>query len=243
MSTQQAHDSDSEDEEYVPPAEADSSESDDEPDSKRQRTSSPPPREQDEAEKKKSRDALWSSFQASLSATSSKPLAESVKETVKIEKRYKFAGETVVEVVEVPADSADAKKWPLWHAPLTDEAPPEANTSILPGTPEMSAAPSEPSTSIKPPAKRPGPRKSKVSLAAIPTASSQKAKKLSTLEKSAMDWRAHVQGSEGSGLKDELETNRRGGGYLDKVEFLNRVDERRDHVLEASKGSKRRRPL
>lgn len=99
------------------------------------------------------------------------------------------------------------------------------------------------STKAKPPAKRPGPRKPKVSLAAIPTASSQKAKKLSTLEKSAMDWRAHVQASEEAGLKDELDANRRGGGYLEKVEFLNRVEERREDVFEASKGSKRRRPL
>ncbi|KAG6850749.1 hypothetical protein H0H93_009372 [Arthromyces matolae] len=91
---------------------------------------------------------------------------------------------------------------------------------------------------IKPPLKRPGPRKSKVTLAAIPT---QKAKKLSTLEKSAMDWQAHVQSSSQSGLSDELEANRRGGGYLEKVAFLNRVDERRDDILESSKGSKRRR--
>lgn len=57
-----------------------------------------------------------------------------------------------------------------------------------------------------------------------------------------MDWRAHVEGEGGSsGLKDELEANRRGGGYLEKVEFLRRVEERKEDVVEASKGGKRRR--
>ncbi|KAJ7931217.1 bucentaur or craniofacial development-domain-containing protein, partial [Mycena leptocephala] len=85
--------------------------------------------------------------------------------------------------------------------------------------------------------KRPGPRKPKTTLATIPT---QKARKLSTLEKSAMDWRAHVN-AESSDMKDELEANRRGGGYLEKVEFLNRVDARKEDTLEASKSTKRRR--
>jgi hypothetical protein len=106
--------------------------------------------------------------------------------------------------------------------------------------PDLSATDTSSSTTTlaKLPAKRPGPRKPKVSLAAIPT---QKAKKLSTLDKSAMDWRTHVQAQEGSGIKDELEANRRSGGYLEKVEFLKRVDERKEDVIEASKSSKRRK--
>jgi hypothetical protein len=69
--------------------------------------------------------------------------------------------------------------------------------------------------------------------------SSAKAKKLTTLDKSSMDWRAHVNESEPS-VKDELEANRRGGGYLEKVEFLKRVDERKDGLIEMSKGKRRR---
>jgi hypothetical protein len=56
-----------------------------------------------------------------------------------------------------------------------------------------------------------------------------------------MDWRAHVQEQEGSGLKDELEANRRSGGYLEKVDFLKRVDERKEEAIEASKSFKRRK--
>ena len=56
-----------------------------------------------------------------------------------------------------------------------------------------------------------------------------------------MDWRAHVAAEAGSGLQEELDANRKGGGYLEKVDFLKRVDERKDDILEASRSSKRRR--
>lgn len=147
------------------------------------------------------------------------------------------------EVVDVPADSPDAKKWPVWRQPELEGGPPVASGSGTPPEtpmpdPSATNASSSTTTLTKLPAKRPGPRKPRVSLAAIPT---QKAKKLSTLDKSAMDWRTHVRAQEGSGLKDELEANRRSGGYLEKVEFLKRVDERKEDVIEASKSSKRRK--
>lgn len=149
------------------------------------------------------------------------------------------------EVVEVDVDSPDAKKWPLWHEPgVADASPLELTPSTEASPPTLvppDTAAAVANTSVKHPPKRPGPRKPKVTLAALPASSSTKAKKLSTLDKSAMDWRSHIQATEDSGLKDELEANRRSGGYLDKVEFLKRVDERKDNVIEASKSSKRRR--
>jgi Bucentaur or craniofacial development len=147
------------------------------------------------------------------------------------------------EVADVPVDSADAKKWPVWRAPELEGTPPIASGSGTPQETQVSIpsdtdTSSATTTSVRPLARRPGPRKPKVSLASIPT---QKAKKLSTLDKSAMDWQKHIQAQESSGLKDELEANRRGGGYLEKVDFLKRVDERKDDVFEASKSSKRRK--
>lgn len=53
-----------------------------------------------------------------------------------------------------------------------------------------------------------------------------------------MDWQKHISTD---GLTDELEANRRSGGYIEKVEFLQRVDERKEGSLEASKSNKRRR--
>lgn len=89
-----------------------------------------------------------------------------------------------------------------------------------------------------PGSKRPGPRKPRTALPVIPKAS--QAKKITTLDKSAMDWRAHVS-SQSSDVKDELDDNRRGGGYLEKVDFLKRVQDRREDAFEASKLSKRRK--
>jgi len=47
--------------------------------------------------------------------------------------------------------------------------------------------------------------------------------------------------SDGATARDELEANRRSGGYLGKVEFLQRVSERKDTVLEENVAKKRRR--
>ena len=56
-----------------------------------------------------------------------------------------------------------------------------------------------------------------------------------------MDWQNHIQAEQSSGLKDELEANRKAGGYLEKVQFLKRVEERKDEALENLKSTKRRK--
>ena len=227
------------------------------------------------------REALWSSFQASVSnaassSSSLRPVQEPKK--VKIERKYRFAGEQVVlvffvfflcvfmalnvfhvfstsDVVEVLEDSPEAKKWPLLKEPLTEsssEAPSEVSipTPSIPVTASSkpsssppltsnSAIPASTSTSTKPPVRKPGPRKPKTSLTPLP--GSSKTKKLTTLDKSAMDWQSHVHSEQHSGLKDELEANRKAGGYLEKVQFLKRVEERKDGTLESLKSSKRRK--
>ena len=90
------------------------------------------------------------------------------------------------EVIEVPENSEDTKRWPRWIEPA-------AEGSSTPLTlPYAIAGPStQPSFTSKTPAKKPGPRKSKTTLSALPAPS--KAKKISTLGKSAMDWQAHIQ--------------------------------------------------
>ena len=77
-------------------------------------------------------------------------------------------------------------------------------------------------------------------LPSLPTSSQRKAEKLSTLDKSSMDWRAHIN-ADSAATKDELEANRRSGGYLGKVEFLQRVSERKDNILDENQPKKRRR--
>jgi hypothetical protein len=160
---------------------------------------------------------------------------------------------TCSEVLEVFEDSPEAKKWPVWKEPPTEPsseapsqvsipAPPMPVTTSSSSSPTQTSNPALPtstSASTKPPIRKPGPRKPKTSLAPLP--GSSKTKKLSTLDKSAMDWQTHVHSEQHSGLKDELEANRKTGGYLEKVQFLKRVEERKDGTLESLKGSKRRK--
>ena len=134
---------------------------------------------------------------------------------------------------EVPEESPDAKKWPLWNGQQLTILPrksPDPNHLLSP-IPTSSAI-QQPKAAVTP--KR-GPRKPRKSLDAM--FATAKAKKLSTLDKSAMDWKEHVESSQD--IKEDLEANRRGGGYLDKVEFLQRVEQRTEAAREG--GSKRRR--
>jgi hypothetical protein len=48
-----------------------------------------------------------------------------------------------------------------------------------------------------------------------------------------MDWKSHVASS--SNVADELATNRRSGGFLEKRDFLERVGDRRNDTLESTK--------
>ncbi|KAK7047920.1 hypothetical protein VNI00_006248 [Paramarasmius palmivorus] len=242
--------SDSEDDaDYIPPPDKhDHSESDDdsddEPSSKRPRiaeqTTTPT---ETEEEKKEARDKTWKAFTTSVAQDKEKEKETEVK-MVKIERRHLFAGEEVVEIVEVPEDSAEAKKWPIVSttsdtapslaSPSASTPPPSLTTTTTSVSTTASTTALDPSSNPKPKPK-PGPRKPKTLLSA-PTASVNKPKKITMLQKSAMDWSAAT-----SEDKDELEANRRGGaGYLDKVEFLERVNERKDAVLEAGKGKRRR---
>ncbi|KAF9041405.1 bucentaur or craniofacial development-domain-containing protein [Panaeolus papilionaceus] len=256
------HDSDSDDDDYIPNDDADSSgyeSSDTEADKLAARST-------DEAaknpvESRRHREALWADFQQSLANENKRQRSRSRPRMIKIIRRYRFAGENTEEVVEVPEDSEDAQRWPHW---IDNTAIPEASTkesssqspSIDTSTqPEGDASQSPveelwassstlvstPAPSQLQPKGRPGPRKPKTTLADIP--GSTKPKKLTTLDKSALDWQAHVQDQarSGSSLQDELEANRRGGGYLEKVEFLRRVEDRKEETIESLKSNKRRK--
>jgi hypothetical protein len=148
------------------------------------------------------------------------------------------------EIVEVPEDSKDAKDWPLWKPPETvEEVAIDGSSTSTPPAAGLPTAPSSSSatTSQQVVNRRPGRRKPKVQLAELPSADSRKGKKLTTLEKSTLDWNAHVNVPGEPELAAELEANRRGGGYLERVEFLQRVDDRKNMALEASRDHKRRR--
>ncbi|KAI9452746.1 hypothetical protein F5148DRAFT_1235400 [Russula earlei] len=247
--TSNHHETDSdEDLDYVPEREeqdSDTSASEDR-DAKRPRVQSPPHAREDPTTAKSERQALWAKFQDSVHAASStrpgppEPEGEPPKRTIKIAKRHRFAGEDVVEIVDVPEDSTDAKKWPAWkpspspHDGLDDERAdaPSKNGSGVPTTiPVPIPIPITP------------PPPSAAGAGASQSAASRRAggKTLTTLEKSALDWKAHVGSSDTAELASELEANRRGGGYLEKVDFLQRVGDRKNEAFEANVDHKRRR--
>ncbi|KAJ3935785.1 MAG: bucentaur or craniofacial development-domain-containing protein [Lentinula lateritia] len=248
--------SDSEDEEYVPHEKADksSTSSDSEPEVKRRRTELPEPEDPETQQRK--RQELWKAFKESVTsgkdAVDSKATREK-QNTIRVEKRYIFAGKELREVVEVPADSDEANKWPRISPELTstsisspanDSASDTFETTLITSATTSGTSSSFTQTSQKPSGPKRGPRKSKITLGEIPgTLRSARPTKLTTLEKSAMDWRSHVSKQDNNALKDELEANRKqgGGGYLEKVEFLERVSERRESLLDSSKSAKRRR--
>ncbi|KAG8904367.1 hypothetical protein FRB99_001868 [Tulasnella sp. 403] len=230
------HDVDSEsDEDYIPPAEVDSDTTENARNTKRRRLSSSL-EEPKEDQPKSTREALWQEFQDSISSVEPANKAHRVEpKLVKVRVTYKFAGEEVTEVKEVPEGSEDAHKWPVVETSIdgsssatapekegsTDDSPEKTvETSPIPPTNKKASRPL---------------RRPKQSLASL--AAATKPKKLSTLEKSRMDWNAHLASTSQQEV-DELEKNRRTGGYLEKVDFLQRVDDRKD---EARSSGKRRR--
>jgi hypothetical protein len=81
------------------------------------------------------------------------------------------------------------------------------------------------------------------------SAALDKGKKMTTLEKvwlvavcpaykqSQLDWKNHT--SKDQSINDELEANRKAGGYLQKKDFLERVGERRMDTFESRQSRQR----
>lgn len=160
------------------------------------------------------------------------------------------------EVVEVPEDSPDAKKWPKVTpsigptstsiSSLSSQAVPETSISQAQPNPRTSSQTQQAPLTQQPP-KRPPPMKRKPKTLLNTGASSSstpKPQKLTTLQKSTMDWKAHLRSENNDGLQadgQELQANRQegGGGYLERMEFLQRVEDRREIVREGSGKRKR----
>ncbi|KAG8680134.1 hypothetical protein FRC09_018460, partial [Ceratobasidium sp. 395] len=155
------------------------------------------------------------------------------------------------EKVQVAEDSAEAVEWKRRHLPAaTSEetsvaAGPSPSIVPAPRAPNLINPTSRPSSagSIKgtstPTTTKPKPVvKPRKSLSGM--AAATKPKKLTTLEKSKLDWQSHL-GTVTPGERDELERNRQSGGtgYLEKVDFLARVGERRENAFEDSKRKQR----
>ncbi|KAG8983558.1 hypothetical protein FRB90_005906 [Tulasnella sp. 427] len=197
---------------------------------------------------KAERDALWAEFQASVSSSSIENSRGNKPKTVKVRVAHEFAGEEVIEIKEVQEGSAEATKWPMvvedkgddqagGSTPCTSTpADTGASAALFPGAgPSVSVLPEARSINDAPPLKKPTPtsatrrpgRPKGSSLAALVAAT--KPKKISTLEKSRLDWDAHLASTPSKEEVDELERDRKdGAGYLDRMDYLKRVDERKE---------------
>jgi hypothetical protein len=137
--------------------------------------------------------------------------------TVKVRKTYDFAGDEVVVEQEVSADSVEAKQLVYEQditsatatAPVSDPQPTTSSSSSSSVTGVGAGAASGPLPSGK---KRSGISSVLQSLAKKP--------KMSTLEKSQLDWNRF---KAEEGLEHELAKQRK-DGYLERQEFLQRTD-------------------
>jgi len=148
------------------------------------------------------------------------PLALS---TIIIRRTYVFAGETQTEERTVAADSEEARLYLAQQAQSIDR----------PSTTASMAS----NTTGKPPLRRPTKRKSMFAAGGpdvSTAAAASKGPKLNTLEKSKLDWAAQV---DREGISEELSEARKAKGtYLGRMDFLGRMDMKREEELKAAKG-------
>ncbi|KAK4683752.1 hypothetical protein P7C73_g6477, partial [Tremellales sp. Uapishka_1] len=149
-------------------------------------------------------------------------------ELVSVQRARRFAGETLYETVELPANDPEAI---AFLAKKISSESPSQEAVASPIAEDSSASASLVETPATPAAAKPKPkpaprRKPRQSLEAM-AAAIDKGKKMTTLEKSQLDWKSHMATADDK-MREEVEANRRGGGYLEKRDFLERVEERRD---------------
>jgi len=137
---------------------------------------------------------------------------------ITIKRTYDFAGQTMTEEKSVPVSSAEAKLYVAEQARKDQEAAASRAASTTAQTPGL---------------RRPKKRASIFGNKDAAAAQEGKAPKLTTLEKSKLDWAAHV---DEEGIVEELEEHKKAkGGYLGRMDFLGRMDEKRGGELKGKK--------
>lgn len=143
------------------------------------------------------------------------------KEKVKIDISYEFAGETVHQSKWVDADSAEAIAF--------------KNSVSLKSQPEQEVRKDGKRKLMENGKLKKPPRKKRPSLLDA-VINDSKASKLSTLEKSRLDWASYV---DNQGIRDDLKSNEK-GGYLEKQDFLARVEAKKDEQYQDVKAMQRK---
>ncbi|GAO51985.1 BCNT-domain-containing protein [Saitoella complicata NRRL Y-17804] len=161
---------------------------------------------------------------SAIASAAGAPVHDEGAHLIKIKRTYEFAGETITEEIEVPADSASARAY------LASTKFPTTSSSVsTTPTPSLAASTSASTASGTLPPKRDPPRKR---VSALESAST-KAPKLNTLEKSRLDWASYV---DKEGISEELKKHNK-DGFVEKQGFLRRAEEAR--VMEVKEGQRR----
>lgn len=146
-----------------------------------------------------------------VTSKNEKGLNELKDQKIKIKRTYEFAGETITEEKLVDINSQEAK------AHLN-------STKIISG--DLSEDVNKNNKSLPSNLRR---KRKRASLLDAVITNSSKAK-LSTLEKSRLDWASYVDKNK---INDELKYKNK-DGYLEKQDFLNRVDSKQDQIARRS---------
>ncbi|KAI9782145.1 MAG: hypothetical protein M1816_001979 [Peltula sp. TS41687] len=137
-------------------------------------------------------------------------------ESILITRRYEYAGQKVTETKGVPKQSAEAR---LYLESLQQSAEIQSS-SARPAT-----------TALRRPKKR-----SSIFEAGKPE-SKDSSRKLNTIEKSKLDWAGFV---DKEGISDELDGHSRAKeGYLGRMDFLDRMQSKREDELRLAKGTRK----
>ena len=167
---------------------------------------------------------------AAASALTTLP-GENGDDTVTIQRTYNFAGKVHTETKVVPRDSAEARLYlasnPSPTAETTSTSPPRRPTKLARRSmfePVIDLGPPRPDLKL-------GVGMIRERLVAQ---QEEKGRKLNTVEKSKMDWAGFV---DKEGIREELEVAEKGkGSYLQRKEFLERVEGKREEARRATVG-------
>lgn len=142
--------------------------------------------------------------------SSSKPNVQPEKSKVKVVQALEFAGETIMVEKEVAADSKEAKSFAALQR-LQDGSSQEKTPALKDKKP--------------------------IGALGVLNQLTNKKQKISTLEKSKLDWERYKQER---GIGQELQTHNRGkDGYMEKQAFLERTDQRQFEIEKAIRAKNR----
>ncbi|TGZ75995.1 hypothetical protein CRM22_000070 [Opisthorchis felineus] len=180
-----------------------------------------------EEERKAKEDAIWDDF---LSSVDNPTATKSTEEYLEVSKKYQFAGEEIKVTERVPVKNDACQGETISTL--------ERKTAVQDGDNVSDSHSAKKPLSVNPSVK-PTTVKSNGLVSALSNLKSltgNKLPKLSTLEKSRMDWQNFIRKEN---IEDDLKAHNKGKqGYLERRAFINRTEEREYALLKSQTSRK-----